>query len=138
MRECVGAFKQLALVYRRQAITVGPNEAIASLKDRLGDRRRQATLEEALFASAQAFGISPEEIRGRAQPQRIVRARHAFVYLARTVLAESFPRIGRALGRDHTTAISSMRRAEALIVRDKAFQEAVAAIKLAIGADFVV
>lgn len=135
MRECLGAFKQLALVFQRQPITVGPNEAIATLKDRLGDRRRQATLEEALFASAHAFGITPEEIRGRAQPQRIVRARHAFVYVARTSLAESFPRIGRAVGRDHTTAISSMRRAEALIVRDKVFQDAVANIKLAIGAD---
>ena len=136
MRECIGAFKQLALVYRDRPIDVGPTEALAALQARLGDRRRRATLEETLAAASEAFGLAPDEICGRAQPQRIARARHAFVLIARTVLAESFPRIGRALGRDHTTAISSLRRAEALIVRDKAFQAGVAAIKVAIGAEF--
>jgi len=136
MRECIGAFKQLALVYRDQPVEIGPNEAMAALKARLGERRRKASLDETLDAAAGAFDISPDEIRGRAQPQRIARARHAFVYVARTVLAESYPRIARVLGRDHTTAMSSVNRAEALIVRDKAFQAGVAAIKVAIGADF--
>lgn len=136
MRECIGAFKQLVLVYKDRVGEVGPGEAMAALQARLGDRRRKATLEEALSAAATAFGISPEEIGGRAQPQRIARARHAFVYVARTVLAESYPRIARALGRDHTTAMSSQNRAEALIVRDKAFKAGVDAIKVAIGAEF--
>lgn len=135
MRDCVGAFKQLALVYRDQAVDVGPEAAMAALKARLGDRRRKATLDETLDAAASAFGISPEEIRGRAQPQRIARARHAYVYVARTVLAESYPRIARILGRDHTTAMSSQNRAEALISRDKAFKAGVDAIKLSIGAE---
>lgn len=135
MRECIGAFKQLALVYRDQPLTVGPTEAMAALQARLGDRKRKVSLEEMLTIAAEAFGISPEEIRGRAQPQRIARARHAFVFVARTALAESFPRIGRVLGRDHTTVISSLRRAEALIVRDKIFMAGVAAIRVAIGLD---
>jgi chromosomal replication initiator protein len=135
MRECIGAFKQLMLVYRNEAVEVGPNEAMAALQARLGDRKRKASLEETLAAAAQAFSLNPDEIRGRAQPQRIARARHAFVYVARTVLSESFPRIARALGRDHTTAISSLRRAEALITRDKAFHAAVNAIKIAIGVE---
>ncbi len=135
MRECIGAFKQLVLVYRDQPVVVGPTEAMAALQARLGDRKRKASLEETLAASAEAFSLQPDEIRGRAQPQRIARARHAFVYVARTVLSESFPRIARVLGRDHTTAISSLRRAEALITRDKAFIAAVAAIKIAIGAE---
>lgn len=135
MRECIGAFKQLALVYKDQPVQVGPNEAMAALQARLGDRRRKATLDETLTAAAAAFGITPEEINGRAQPQRIARARHAFVYVARTALAESYPRIARILGRDHTTAMSSQNRAEALIVRDKAFKAGVDAIKIAIGAE---
>lgn len=136
MRECIGAFKQLVLVYKDRSGEIGPAEAMAALQARLGDRRRKATLAEALAAAAVAFGISPEEIGGRAQPQRIARARHAFVYVARTILAESYPRIARVLGRDHTTAMSSQNRAEALIVRDKAFKAGVDAIKVAIGAEF--
>ncbi len=135
MRECTGALKQLALVYKDHSVEVGPEAAIAALQARLGDRRRKATLDETLTAAAIAFGISPEEIRGRAQPQRIARARHAFVFVARSVLAESYPRIARTLGRDHTTAMSSQNRAEALIVRDKSFRAGVDAIKVAIGAE---
>lgn len=137
MRECIGAYKQLALVYKDQPIVIGPTEAMAALQARLGDRKRKVSLDEMLSIAAEAFEITAEEIRGRAQPQRIARARHAFVYVARTVLAESFPRIGRVLGRDHTTVISSLRRAEALIVRDKVFKAGVAAIKIAIGAEVV-
>lgn len=135
MRECIGAFKQLLLVFKDQETEVGPIEAMAALQARLGDRKRKASLEEALAAAAAAFGLTPEEIGGRAQPQRIARARHAFVYVARTVLAESYPRIARVLGRDHTTAMSSQNRAEALIVRDKAFKAGVDAIKVSIGAE---
>jgi chromosomal replication initiator protein len=135
MRECIGAYKHLSLVYRDKSVTVGPAEALAALKTRLGDRKRTGTLDETLAAAASAFGITLEEIKGKAQPQRIVRARHAFVYVARTSLCESYPRIGRTLGRDHTTAMSSMERAEALIVRDKAFAEGVQRIRIEIGAD---
>lgn len=138
MRECIGAFKQLALVFRDQAVTVGPADALSALKTRLGDRKRSATLDEALVAAAAAFGITLDEIKGKTQPQRIVRARHAFVYVARTSLSESYPRIGRTLGRDHTTAMSSMDRAEALIVRDAAFANAVQRIRIEIGADLPV
>lgn len=135
MRECIGAYKQLALVFKEQSVVIGPAEALAALKSRLGARKRSATLDEALAASASAFGLSLEEIRGRTQPQRIVRARHAFVYVARVSMGESYPRIGRALGRDHTTAMSSMDRAEALISRDKDFAARVAAIRVEIGAE---
>lgn len=138
MRECIGAFKQLALVFRDQPVIVGPAEALAALKSRLGERKRTATLDETLAAAAAAFGISMEEIKGKAQPQRIVRARHAFVYVARTSLSESYPRIGRTLGRDHTTAMSSMDRAGALIVRDRQFAAAVQRIRAEIGAEPVI
>ena len=134
-RETIGALNQLLLLYRDEAVTVDLNEAKEALKSRLQDhgRTRIATLEDAIDAGAEAFGLARAEIIGRAQPQRIVRARHAIVYCAREVLAESFPRIGKALSRDHTTVMSSYRRAQALIERDKAFQEGVRRIREALG-----
>jgi chromosomal replication initiator protein len=135
MRDCIGAIKQLVFVFKDQPVTVGAAEALAKLKSRLGDSKKTATLDGAIAAAAAAFGITLEEIRGRTQPQRIVRARHAFVYVARTSMSESYPRIGRALGRDHTTAMSSMERAEALISRDKEFAARVQAIRVEIGAE---
>lgn len=134
MRECIGAFNQLLLLNQGAAAPVSAEDAHRALRARLGERRRTATLEDALKAAADVFGVTVEDLRGRAQPQRIVRARHAYVMVGRQVLNESFPRIARAMNRDHTTAISSMRRGEALHERDKKFQAQVAEIKAALGA----
>ncbi len=133
-RETIGALNQILLLYREEAVTVDLDAAKSVLKSRLQDQsvRRIATLEDAIVAGAEAFGLTHADIVGRAQPQRIVRARHAIVYCAREVLGESFPRIGKALSRDHTTVMSSYRRAQALIERDKAFQDGVGRIREAL------
>ncbi len=133
MREALGALNQLLLVYGGETMTVGLNEASAALRARLVDRRRTPTLDEAAAESAKAFEISIEELKGRGQPQRLARARHAFVYIGREVLRESFPRIAKTLGRDHTTAMSGYHRAQALLERDKKFQAQVKAIRAALG-----
>lgn len=134
LREAIGALNQLILAFGRQDITVGRAEADAALRARLSDFRRAPSLEEAVNATAEAFGISVEELKGRAQQQRVARARHAFVIVGREVLRESFPRIARALGRDHTTAMSGYRRGHALLERDRAFQTAISAIRESLGA----
>lgn len=132
MRETIGALNQLLLMYGAEEIVVDLDEAKAVLKSRLDDRRKAATIEDAIAAGAEAFGLKLEDMTGRSQPQRIVRARHAVVWCAREVLKESFPRIGKALKRDHTTVMSSYRRAQALIERDKAFQDGVRRIREAL------
>jgi chromosomal replication initiator protein len=132
-RETTGALNQLLLMYSQEEITVALDEAKSILKSRLEERRKPATLEDAIAAGAEAFSLKLEDMTARAQPQRIVRARHAVVYCAREVLKESFPRIGKALRRDHTTVMSSYRRAQALMERDNAFQAGVRRIREAIG-----
>ncbi len=132
MRETIGAMNQLLLMYQQEDVVVTLDDAKTVLKPHLADRKRIATLDDAIKAGALAFGLKEEEITCRAQPQRLVRARHAIVYCAREVLHESFPRIGKALKRDHTTAMSSYRRAQALLERDKVFQDAVLQIREAL------
>ncbi|WP_411819519.1 DnaA/Hda family protein [Hyphococcus formosus] len=131
-RETIGALNQLLLMYGAEETVVDLEEAKAVLKSRLEDRRRVATIDDAIAAGAEAFGLAVDDLLGRAQPQRIVRSRHAVVWCAREVLKESFPRIGKALKRDHTTVMSSYRRAQALIERDKAFQDGVRRIREAL------
>jgi chromosomal replication initiator protein len=133
MREAIGALNQLVLVYGGQNMTVGLEEAGAALRDRLNDRRRIPTLEEAADETAKAFDITIGELKGRGQPQRLARARHAFVFIGREVLRESFPRISKTLGRDHTTAMSGYHRAQALLERDKQFQSQISRIRSALG-----
>lgn len=132
MRETIGALNQLLLMYGGEGVTVDLDRAKSILKSRLEDRRKIVTLDDAIAAGAEAFGLKLEDMTCRAQPQRIVRARHAVVWCAREILKESFPRIGKALKRDHTTVMSSYRRAQALLERDKAFQDAVMRIREAL------
>lgn len=131
-RETIGALNQLLLMYGTEETVVDLDEAKAILKSRLEDRRKVVTIDDAIAAGAEAFGLKLEEMTCRSQPQRIVRARHAVVWCAREILKESFPRIGKALRRDHTTVMSSYRRAQALLERDKAFQESVRRIREAL------
>lgn len=134
LREAIGALNQLILAYGGEDVTVGRDEADAALRARLSEYRPAPSLDEALKATAAAFDVTVEDLTGRAQLQRIARARHAFVIIGREVLRESFPRIARMLGRDHTTAMSGYRRGHALLERDKAFQAAIAAVREALGA----
>ena len=131
-RETIGALNQLLLMYGPQETHVDLDEAKSILKSRLEDRQKVSTIDDAIAAGAEAFGLKLEDMTSRAQPQRIVRARHAVVWCARDILKESFPRIGKALRRDHTTVMSSYRRAEALLERDKAFQDGVRRIREAL------
>ncbi len=131
-RETIGALNQLLLMFGEEVRAIDLDEAKTILKSRLEDRRKVVTLDDAIAAGAEAFGLRLEDMTGRAQPQRIVRARHAMVWCAREVLKESFPRIGKALKRDHTTVMSSYRRAQALLERDKAFQDGVQRIREAL------
>ncbi|GAB4531275.1 MAG: chromosomal replication initiator protein DnaA [Amphiplicatus sp.] len=134
MREAIGALNQLQLAYGEQAVEVDAVMAATALRAHLQDCRREYTLDDAAAAAAEAFGITLADLKGRAQHQKYVRARHAFVFVGREVLKESFPRIAAVLGRDHSTAMNGYQRALALIVRDKSFQDGVSAVKAALGA----
>ncbi|MEE2691243.1 MAG: DnaA/Hda family protein [Pseudomonadota bacterium] len=134
MREAIGALNHLLLAYSDREVVVGLDEAGQELKAHLADCRRSYTLDDCLAAAAQAFGVEEADLKGRAQRQTIVRVRHAFVYVAREVLRESFPRIAATLGRDHSTVMNGYQRALALLARDQKFRDGVAAIKAALGA----
>lgn len=134
MREAIGALLQLKLQFGESAAPVGAEEAVAALRDRLTDAsKNRPTLEGVIKAAAAAFGVAVEDILGRSQRQKFVRARHGYVLVSRENLKESYPKIGAAIGRDHTTIMSSYDRATALLTRCTRFQASVAAIKTELG-----
>jgi len=68
-------------------------------------------------------GISPGELTSERRNSETFRARCAVIFIVRELAAYSLPRIGRALGgRDHTTIMSALRRANALRATDAAFE----------------
>lgn len=133
LREAIGALKQLQLASVTREGPIGRADAEMLLRTRAMETRRTPTFEEAALAVAAEFGLTPEEFRSRGQHQRLVRARHVFVMICRQNLQESFPRIARYLGRDHTTMMSGYRRAEALLERDQKLRDQLARIREALG-----
>lgn len=134
MREAIGMYTQLTLVHGDKPVRVGAAEARAALQSHVRPARpAAASLADALEAAASVFGLTVADLTGRAQPQRIVRARHAFVMVGREQMNESFPRLSKALGRDHTTAMSGYDRATALHEREESFREKVRQIRDRLG-----
>ncbi|MEO0611896.1 MAG: DnaA/Hda family protein [Pseudomonadota bacterium] len=121
MRETIGGLNQLLLRFGDKEIQVDLTEARETLRDKLKARSRVYSLGDLLDVTAEVMGVSVLDMQGKARPQAIARARHAFVHCARDILKESLPRIAGTLNRDHTTALSSTRRAAALLERDKVF-----------------
>jgi len=121
MREAIGGLNQLLLSYRNCDITVDLPMAREALRDKLSEGRKVLSVDDLLAVTSEVMGVSIEDMKGKARPQPIVRARHAFVYCGREYLKQSLPQLSRALNRDHTTALSSARRAAALLERDKIF-----------------
>ena len=70
---------------------------------------------------AQRFQISATSILSKNRERSVARSRHMVCYLARNLTRMSFPQIGREVGRHHTTVMSSVRRADTIRGRDRAF-----------------
>ena len=129
MRETIGALNQLLLKFGSSPVRVDLAMAKDGLKDKLSEHRKTHTLDDLLAITAEVMGVSVEAMKGKARPQELAKARHAYVHCGRDFLKESLPRISAVINRDHTTALSSSRRAEALLERDKIFSEQIATIK---------
>lgn len=61
---------------------------------------------------AKAFGVTGRELLGPSRLRRVLRPRQVAMYLTREVCGWSFPRIGVAFGRDHTTVMHAVVRVE--------------------------
>jgi chromosomal replication initiator protein len=77
-----------------------------------------------------AFGVSRAELVGSTRAATPVSARQVAIYLTREMTDLSLPQIGRLYGgRDHSTVLSSIRRAEARCGEDMALAAQVAELR---------
>jgi Bacterial dnaA protein helix-turn-helix len=83
----------------------------------------QSFCAQALRLSAAAIGVPEADALSRSRVRRAVRARQIAIYLGIKVRGLSYPTVGRQFGRDHTTAISAVKRVETLAARDPAFAQ---------------
>lgn len=87
---------------------------------------RQTSIEEIKAAVCERFGLSSDELVSSARTARVSWPRQAAMYLARELTSQSLPSIGREFGgRDHTTVMHALKRAEKQIADDPTLRRAV-------------
>ncbi len=129
IRELEGALNQLLAFCEMRELT--PTLEIASgLLGSLKNRPKHLSARQVVERTARHFQIPLDDILGPKRDKDIVVPRQVAMYMLRSELHLSFPKIARELGRkDHTTAIHSVDKIEKESVLDADIRKAITEIK---------
>ncbi len=129
IRELEGALNQLLAFCEMRSLE--PNLAIAvGLLGASQTRPKHLSARQIIERCARHFQVSIEDIVGPKRDKDIVVPRQVAMYMLRSELHLSFPKIARELGRkDHTTAIHSVEKIEKESRIDADVRSAIAEIK---------
>lgn len=129
IRELEGALNQLLAFCEMRGLE--PNLAIASsLLTVSKSRPKHLSAKQIIERTARHFQIPVEDILGPKRDKDIVVPRQIAMYMLRSELHLSFPKIARELGRkDHTTAIHSVEKIEKESRSDASMRMAISEIK---------
>lgn len=129
IRELEGALNQLLAFCEMRSLT--PDIQIAtSLLGGARTRPKHISAKQIIERTARYFQIPLEDILGPKRDKDIVVPRQVAMYMLRSELHLSFPKIARELGRkDHTTAIHSVEKIEKESSYDSQIKAAITEIK---------
>ncbi len=125
----------LTRVIAHASLTAKPlsPELIAELIPNRSQQNEPTTVEEIQQQVASAFGISRAELVGTSRATTPLRARQVAILLTRETTDLSLPQIGRLYGgRDHSTILNALRRAESTLRDDDKLARQVGELRSAI------
>jgi chromosomal replication initiator protein len=127
VRELEGALLRLQAFASITREPLSLAQAREHLSPMLASQAAPVTLARVTEVVATYYGLKPVDVRGPSRQRQIARARQVSMFLIRTHLKASLPEIGRFFGgRDHTTALSSIRKIDGLTKTDVSMQAVVA------------
>ncbi len=130
IRELEGALNQLLAYAEMRGVSPDVSTAEGLIGNVRHTRPQHLTPKQVIDKTAKHFQIDSKEICGSKRDKHIVVPRQIAMYLLRSELHLSFPRIATELGRkDHTTAIHSVEKIEKSIKLDFVIREQVAEIR---------
>jgi len=103
------------------------------LGDTVRNRGRRVTLKGIIEATAAEFGIPAPQLTSQTRRKNVAEPRHAAMYLARHLTDNSLHTIGLSFGRDYSTVIHSLKRAEQMIETDALFATRIDALRARLG-----
>ncbi len=130
VRELEGALNQLLAFCEMRGITPDLQTAEGLLGSVRETRPRHLTPKQIVSKVAHHFHIDIEEMTSSKRDKHIIVPRQIAMYLLRSELHTSFPKIAEELGRkDHTTAIHSVEKIDRAIKLDYSIREHVSEIR---------
>lgn len=130
VRELEGALNQLLAYAEMRGIAPDLTTAEGLLGNVRHTRPQHVTPKQIIDKTARHFQLDSKEMCSEKRDKHIVVPRQIAMYLLRSELHLSFPRIAQELGRkDHTTAIHSVEKIEKSIKLDFLIREQVAEIR---------
>jgi chromosomal replication initiator protein len=130
VRELEGALNQLLAYAEMRGVVPDTSTAEGLLGNVRRSRPQHVTSKQVIERTAKHFQLQVDEVCGDKRDKHIVVPRQIAMYLLRSELHLSFPKIATELGRkDHTTAIHSVEKIEKAIKLDFMVREQVASIR---------
>lgn len=130
VRELEGALNQLLAFAEMRGIEPDISTAEGMIGNVRHSRPQHLTSKQIIDKTAKHFQLQTEEMCSEKRDKHIVTPRQIAMYLLRSELHLSFPKIAGELGRkDHTTAIHSVEKIEKAIKLDYVIREQVSSIR---------
>ena len=130
IRELEGALNKLLTYCEMSGMTPDVQVASGLIGDIKQSRPHHVTAKQIIERTAKHFQLETTEVTSPRRDKHIVVPRQIAMYLLRSELHLSFPRIAHELGRkDHTTAIHSVEKIEKALKLDYMIREQVTSIR---------
>lgn len=130
IRELEGALIRVMAYSSLTSTPVDLKIADEALKNILIEKQKDISVNNIIKITAQYFGITPEEIKGKKRSKHIVFPRQLAMYLSRELTDLSLPKIGNDFGgKDHTTVIHACNKIKDLALDSSETREMIEKLK---------
>lgn len=122
IRQVEGSIKKLRALSFLTGTAISMEMARGCVSELLGGAEPVSVTVDKVFTSVfKKYGIPREDILSPRRTKEIAFARHMTVYLIRNITEMSLPNIGKLMGRDHSTILSSIDTIEKKLRTDSIF-----------------
>ena len=115
VRELEGALVKLAALATLESRALTLDLARSALADFLVRTDSALTLSDIESVVAAFFGVTPADLHSSRRTRTVSLARMTVMHLARTHTAMSFPEIGRAMGKNHSSVVLAVQRMQRVL-----------------------
>src|SRR6266849_2426499 len=122
VRELEGCLTRLAALASISKSAITPEFALQALRDLIRTHEIKPDVEAIQKTVSDFFHIRLAELKSKRRPQHIAFCRQVAMYLCRKLTDSSFPAIGTAFDRDHSTVIHACNLIARRISNDSAFR----------------